>query len=132
MRSPKRHVRVGVVGSRTFERLELVTDIVRHLGRCVIVSGGAKGVDITAEREALRLGYPKPVIHLPKWKQYGKVAGMIRNRLIVEDSNGLIIFWDGVSPGTRGTLEIAKQAQKPYILVTVVDGWIQPIEKANW
>ena len=132
MRLPKRHIRVGVVGSRTFERLDLVSDTVRSLGRCVVVSGGAKGVDITAEREALRLGYPEPMIHPPKWKQQGKAAGMIRNRLIIEDSDGLIIFWDGVSPGTAGTLKLAKQAKKPHILVMISNGMTLAIEKVNW
>ena len=121
-----------MVGSRTFERLDLVSDTVRSLGRCVVVSGGAKGVDITAEKEARRLGYPEPAIHLPKWKQQGRAAGMIRNRLIIEDSDGLIIFWDGVSPGTAGTLKLAKQAKKPHILVMISNGMTLAIEKVNW
>jgi len=121
-----------MVGSRTFERLDLVSDTVRNLGRCVVVSGGAEGVDITAEKEARRLGYPEPVVHLPNWKQHKKAAGMIRNRLIVEDSDGLIVFWDGASPGTRGTLKLAKQAKKPYILVMISNGMMLAIEKMNW
>lgn len=132
MRSPKRHLRVGVVGSRTFSRLDLVAEAVRNLGRCVIVSGGAEGVDINAEEEARWLGYPEPIIHLPNWKQYKKAAGMIRNRTIVEDSDGLIIFWDGVSSGTRGTIELAKQAKKPYILVMAANGMVLSLEKVNW
>ncbi len=132
MRSPKKHLRIGVVGSRTFSRLDLVAETVRNFGRCVIVSGGAKGVDTAAEKEARRLGYPEPVVYLPNWKQHKKAAGMIRNRLIVEDSDGLIIFWDGVSPGTKGTMELAKQARKPYILVMAANGMVLSLEKVNW
>lgn len=132
MRTPKRHLRVGVVGSRTFSRLDLVTDTVKNLGRCVIVSGGAEGVDITAEEEARRLGYPEPAVYLPNWKQHKKAAGMIRNRIIVEDSDGLVVFWDGVSPGTKGTIELAKKVGKPYILVMVANGMVISLERVNW
>lgn len=121
-----------MVGSRTFSRLDLVTDTVKNLGRCVIISGGAEGVDITAEEEARRLGYPEPVVYLPNWKQHKRAAGMIRNRTIVEDSDGLVVFWDGVSPGTRGTIELAKKAGKPYILVMVANGMVISLERVNW
>lgn len=117
MKEAFKHIKVGVSGSRTFARLDLVRLVVQELGPCVIVSGGAVGVDTVAVEEAKRLGYPEPVIFLPDWKQYGKPAGMIRNKKIIEFSDGMTIFWDGKSKGTHGALIESKRAKKPIILV---------------
>lgn len=132
MRTPVRFPRVAIVGSREFERLDLVQQAVRQLGRrVVIVSGGARGVDKTAERTAKRLGYPEPRIFRAAWKVHGKKAGFIRNKKIVAEADGVIAFWDGHSPGTQHTLELAEKAQKPIILVLEAEGDIRMIPK-NW
>ena len=61
-----------------------------------IVSGGAFGADALAEHYAKwkRLKYK---IHRPDWKKYGKLAGFIRNKLIINDCDILVAFWDGTS-----------------------------------
>lgn len=112
-------------------RLDLVRYAIQQLGPCILVSGGAIGVDTTAAEEAKRLGYPKPLIFLPNWKKFGKPAGMIRNKLIVENSDGMIFFWDGQSRGTHGCLIEAKRAKKPIILVIEIGSEIK-IESIGW
>lgn len=45
-----------------------------------------------------------------QWSKYGRGAGMIRNREMVD--NGLdigLVFWDGKSPGTKQCMEYMKQ-----------------------
>ena len=117
-RQAYRYIKLGVVGSRDFKHLDLVRLTIQQFGPCVIISGGAIGVDSTAADEAKKLGYPAPIIFLPEWKKYGRAAGMIRNKLIVEASDGLVIFWDGHSKGTANTLATTKKAKKQIILVT--------------
>jgi hypothetical protein len=131
LKQPYVFSKVAVVGSRTFMRLDLVRLLVRLLGRCIIVSGGAIGVDTVAADEARRLGYPEPLIFPANWKKYGKPAGMIRNKQIVVASDGLAIFWDGQSRGTHGALIEAKRSKKPIILVTESDAKVT-IEPIGW
>lgn len=40
------------------------------------------------------------------FRSFGKAAHY-RNRLIVDDADRVMAFWDGSSPGTRGTLDYA-------------------------
>jgi len=105
--------KVAIVGSRNYPNLDLVDAYVRALDpECVIVSGGAQGVDLTAEHAAESVGI-KTIIHLPDWSQ-GKGAGFIRNSLIVADADIIVCFWDGISRGCIDTVLKAKKAGKPY------------------
>jgi hypothetical protein len=121
---------VAIVGSRppdpkkvTAEQLadyqamlEEVRKVVRGLplvypGRLiVIVSGGARGVDETAEDEANKNGMPV-VSYRPDWNgPLGKGAGFARNQLIVDQAEIVFAFWDGRSRGTLDTVDKARAA----------------------
>lgn len=119
-------VSVAVVGSRGFssyDQLRNVLDGVANITR--VVSGGADGADTLAARFARERGIELQVF-LPDWAQYGKAAGPIRNRLIVEASDVVVAFWDGTSRGTASTIAIAKELGKPCSVVDyytlVIDG----------
>ena len=74
---------VAIVGSRNFSNLKQVREYVRSLpSDTIIVSGGAKGVDSTAEIEARKCGF-EVISFLPDWTKHGKSAGFIRNELII-------------------------------------------------
>ena len=74
----------------------------------IIVSGGAKGVDETAEGEARKIGME--VISVPaEWNKYVKRAGLMRNDIIVGMADCVVAFWDGVSLGTKYTIDKAKE-----------------------
>ena len=105
-------MRVGIVGSRSFndywavyhfidKRLDL-EDIT------LIVSGGAEGVDTLAQKYAQENEIPI-LIYYPKWKKFDKAAGPIRNEKIVKMSDIVFAFWDGKSPGTRSSINLAKK-----------------------
>ena len=102
-------MKVAIVGTRTYPDLEQVRKYVRDLSPDdIIVSGGAKGVDETAEGEARKLGME--VISVPaEWNKYGKRAGLIRNDIIVGMADCVVAFWDGVSLGTKYTIDKAKE-----------------------
>lgn len=70
-----------------------------------IISGGAKGADSLAEQYA-NLNNIDTIIFKPDWS-IGKGAAAIRNIKIVENSDIIIAFWDGVSKGTRMTIDMA-------------------------
>ncbi|MGD2071982.1 MAG: SLOG family protein [Candidatus Thorarchaeota archaeon] len=109
-------MRVAIVGSREFPDRELVESIIQQLivdyKNIILVSGGARGVDSWAEEVFHR--YNKMVIvHYPDWNKYGKKAGFLRNKLIINDANMIIAFWDGKSKGTKHSINLAIEAGKP-------------------
>lgn len=104
---------LGVVGSRGFNDYDLMKkelDKINKISKIgLIISGGANGADKLAEKYAVENGI-KTIIFLPEWDKYpGKSAGPIRNRKIVENSDMVIAFWDGISKGTLSSINIAKE-----------------------
>lgn len=108
-------MKVAVVGSRDFPRLDEVRAYVASLpADTVIVSGGARGVDTAAVDEARRLGM-RYIVLPADWKTWGKRAGFMRNADIVAAADEIVAFWDGVSRGTRHTIALAEAAGKPVV-----------------
>lgn len=111
-------VKIGIVGSRNFKKLEWVRHYVKSLEKdTIIVSGGAKGVDETAEKMGEELGM-KVVSIRPNWKKYGRGAGIVRNKEICEYSDMICAFWDGKSKGTKNTIDTAKKMNMIVQVIT--------------
>lgn len=111
-------MRIAIVGSRRFKRLDLVSQFVFELERdTVVISGGAAGVDTTAIDKARRLHMPYEV-YPSDWNKHGRRAGAIRNRTIVEKADEVVAFWNGKSNGTQITIEIARELGKPCRIIT--------------
>jgi hypothetical protein len=103
---------IAIVGSRDYPDLEAVRTFVRALPKyATVISGGARGVDSVAEDEAKKCGLSL-IIHRADWDKHGKAAGVIRNKLIVEDCDELMAFWDGTSRGTKNSVDLAKKLGK--------------------
>lgn len=111
---------VAIVGSRTFNDYELViSEILKlevPLEEIKIISGGAKGADTLGEKFADENLCEKLIIK-PDWERFGRAAGMIRNKDIVECSDVVIAFWDGQSKGTKNSIDLAKKMNKKLIIV---------------
>ena len=106
-------MRLAVVGSRAYPRLDLVAQYVAALpDGTVVVSGGAKGVDQVAASAARARGL-EVAVHLPDWRTYGRAAGMVRNKELVRDADRVVAFWDGASRGTANTVDVARRAGEP-------------------
>jgi hypothetical protein len=97
---------VGVIGSRSFNDYLLLEQILTQLEISTIISGGAKGADLLAEKYANRQNI-ETIIFKPDWS-IGKGAAAIRNQKIVENSDMIVAFWDGKSKGTSMTIKIAE------------------------
>lgn len=120
--------KVAIVGSRKFPDLQRVREVVNDLlPDITVVSGGAKGVDTVAEAAAKGRGL-NTIIFPAEWRFgpdriYNPRAGFERNTLIVKECDSVIAFWDGLSGGTKDTIDKARAMGKPV--------WVIPPRKEN-
>ncbi len=108
-------MKIAIIGSRTCPPV----DIAAHLKYIpdTVVSGGAAGADTYARDFARRHGL-KLIEYFPDYERYGRRAPLERNKLIVDECDCVLAFWDGTSRGTKYTLDYAREKGKP---VKVVD-----------
>lgn len=65
-----------------------------------VITGGARGVDLHAHFEAMRLGHPTRIFR-PDWKANGKRAGILRNlQMLDEEPDAVLAFCNQFSAGT--------------------------------
>src|SRR3990167_971202 len=111
------NMRIAIVGSRGYKDLDGIELFMRLLPKdSIIVSGGAPGVDRHAEKIAKMIGLECEIFKAD-WDKYGKSAGVIRNQIIVKNSDYIVCFYDGSSRGTDGTIKLAKNLNKNLIVV---------------
>lgn len=73
-----------------------------------IVSGKARGADFLGERYAEENGIL--IKEFPAdWDTHGKRAGYIRNSEMASYGTHCVVFWDGVSKGSKMMIELAKR-----------------------
>jgi predicted Rossmann fold nucleotide-binding protein DprA/Smf involved in DNA uptake len=106
---------VAVIGSRTITDEKIVYTFIKSIfdnfDDIIIVSGGAAGVDAAAEFFADDYNIDIIVIK-PDWKKYGKCAGMLRNKSIIDLADTVIAVQKNNSLGTQNSINLAKKAQK--------------------
>lgn len=87
-----------------------------------IVSGHARGADALGERYAKSHGIQLKIFKA-EWKSYGKAAGPIRNKAMLnyamEETPVIIAFWNGVSRGTKNMVEQARKAGAEVNIVPI-------------
>ena len=106
-------MRVIVAGSKSIQHPSIIAAAIEASGLTVteLVSGTARGADRLGEAWAEARGIP--VARFPAdWQRLGKRAGYVRNQAMVQYAaaaqGGLVAVWDGVSPGTRHTVQLAR------------------------
>lgn len=112
-------LKLAVIGGRDFDNWDLLhSKLLDYMDRysLVIVSGGANGADSLAEKFADMYGIPKDIYHAD-WEQFGKSAGFIRNKQIIDAADFVLAFWDGVSKGTQHSIGLAKKQKKETHIV---------------
>ncbi len=107
-----------IAGSRRlpihYDKIWLVADAVARSGWgpeiTEVVSGGCRGIDLAGElwAEANTWGTFPVKRFLPEWENEGKAAGPIRNQLMADYADALILIWDGSS---RGSMDMLKRAE---------------------
>lgn len=121
-------MKLAIIGSRSFENYDLLchTIKVHFLEEGVgywfdhVISGGARGSDFLARKWVDQYGVKQGITIkeiLPEWDKYGKSAGMIRNKDIIEQCDFVLSFWDGLSKGTANSLAHAKRLKKDSLII---------------
>lgn len=85
----------------------------------IIIHGAARGADSIAGAIATSLGFE--VVSVPAdWKKYGKAAGPIRNRVMLDMNPDLVIAFHNDIENSKGTKDCVKEAEKRGIEVKIV------------
>lgn len=105
-------MKVVICGSRGWSDTSTIWEVIRELPKgSHIIHGGAKGADMKAGEVARQISdaYPEPhftiEVFRADWDRHGKGAGFIRNnKMLDQDPDKVIAFWNGTSRGTRHTI----------------------------
>ena len=81
----------------------------------ILLSGGCRGADQLGERFAKEVGW-EIEYYMPEWKKYGRAAGPLRNKCMIEKCDAVICFWDGKSKGTGSLIQYAQKFKKQLFL----------------
>ena len=109
-------MKLAVIGSRKFTDYELLINRLSDYSISQIISGGAQGADTLAADYACTHGIPLLEIR-PDWSRYGRSAGPIRNKEIINKADKVIAFWDGSSRGTAQAVAYARSIHRPVDLI---------------
>lgn len=109
---------IAVIGSRSFNNYDLLKNTLNsnYVDIEQIVSGGANGADKLVEKYCREYNI-NINIYYPEWNLYGKAAGPIRNEKIIRNCDEVVAFWDGISPGTKSSINFAKKFNKPCRII---------------
>lgn len=100
-------MKVLVCGGRDYWDRQRVFDELDALpGVSAVIHGGASGADQLAEEWGRSRGMVVRE-YLPDWKAYGKAAGPIRNKRMLDDGKPDLVL---AFPGGRGTENMTMQA----------------------
>ena len=110
---------ITIVGSRDFNDYEVLKTELSRFDIKKIVTGGAKGADLLAEQYAHDHNIPIEV-YKPDSK-LGRHASILRNKLMVDYSDAVVVFWNGQYYGTLSTIRHAKKTGKPVSIVNIMN-----------
>lgn len=119
----KREFRVLIAGSRDFNNYNLLkakldfflSNKVKEDYEIITISGTARGADKLGERYANERGY-KIERHPADWS-IGRHAGYVRNSDMADVSDVGILFWDGISRGTKHMYDTCLKKNVPVEMI---------------
>jgi hypothetical protein len=115
----RRPHRLLISGSRTYQdQVQFETFLNEHIKKLgvsmndiVFISGGAsKGADAFIEAMCKDNEHMHVIVYPADWDKHKKSAGYIRNNEMVAISSQMVVWWDGVSKGTKHVIDAAKDA----------------------
>ena len=105
-----------ISGSRKIKEYDLSPHIPENVD--LIITGGAYGIDSIAEKYADNHKISKLILY-PRYEKYGKSAPLKRNEIMVDLADKVLVIWDGVSKGSKYTINYAKKKNKNITIIIV-------------
>lgn len=112
--------RILVTGSRDWEDMPTIQQVLEEYGPGVVVHGGASGADRLASSLAVEIGWghdPHPVTS-KEWREIGKRAGPLRNQRMVDLGADVCIAFPRLD--SVGTYDCAARAKRAGILLVII------------
>ena len=109
-------MKLMIAGSRGINNFDLTPHIPENTD--CIISGGASGVDTLAEKYADKNRLSKIILR-PRYDLYKKAAPLKRNDEMVNIDDSILVVWDGISKGTKHTIDYAKKLNKKINVIIV-------------
>ena len=115
-------MKLAIVGSRDFNDYELMKEYIQskfNLSELdAIVSGGAKVADSLAAKFAQDhdIGL---IVKKAEWDKYGRAAGPMRNKLIIQEADAVVAFPSAQSKGTLNSINLARKLGKRIEILNV-------------
>lgn len=104
-------MKVLVCGDRDWKDINLIMEAVENLGEVVIIHGNARGADRLAGAVARTLGLPEVIVPA-QWPYYGKSAGPIRNRWMLDLEPDLVVAFHDCIEESKGTKDCVNEAKR--------------------
>lgn len=80
-----------------------------------IICGMAAGADMLGRRWAHENALA--VVEMPAdWEKHGRSAGYIRNEEMAKKADQVVVFWDGLSKGSKNMIDLAIKYGKPCLV----------------
>ena len=115
-----------IAGSRSISEFDITPYIPE--GTDHIISGGATGVDALAEKYADDHKISKTIMR-PKSAIHKKGAPLKRNEEMIEMADRILVIWDGISHGTKQTINHATSLGKKITIIELSQDGKQKIIK---
>jgi len=117
--------KILICGSRDWEDryaiLRRIRELLEEHGNDItIISGAARGADRIAASWCKTLGVNLIEVHAD-WKRYGKAAGPIRNKLMLDMNPDLVIAFHEDLDNSKGTKNTVDEADKRGIKVEKIN-----------
>lgn len=124
-------IKLAIVGGRDYDDYEGMVQSLEPYSSKVdgVVSGEAPGADTLGERWCREILKKEPETYPALWddltktpcrikyrkngKPYNVLAGFNRNKDIISNADCVAAFWDGKSPGTKNSIDLCKEYNKP-------------------
>lgn len=121
---PNNVYRLIVAGGRDFKDYDLLARTLDESAAklaskgktLMVVCGMAKGADLLGKEWADNNHLPVDK-HPADWNTHGRVAGYRRNEEMAQVADGAIVFWDGISRGSKHMIETAEKKNLPVKIV---------------
>jgi len=110
--------KILICGGRNYNNYEKIKEIIKEIRPSCIVQGGANGADFLAKKSAKELKIECKE-YKAEWKKYGKKAGVIRNRLMLDENPDIeivIAFHEDIE-ASKGTKDMINYAIKKGVKI---------------